>query len=467
MQDILNSVIAAVSTAHGKAGIAVIRVSGEKCFDTVSRVFRAKSGKPLSEYRPSSAVYGDIYYEGEVIDTGLCTVFRAPHSYTGEDTAEISCHGNDLCASLVLSSLFAAGAVPAGPGEFTRRAFMNGKLGLTQAEAVAELIDAESTAALKLSNAKVAGRLSLEIDEISQKLTDILASVYSFIDYPDEDLADMPAEEMRSELEAVKKRLFRLCQSYASGRAVSGGVKTAIVGLPNSGKSSLLNLLLGSDRAIVTDIAGTTRDVITEKVLLGNISLVLSDTAGIRGTDDKVEQIGVRRAYASIDEAELILAVIDGAADILDGERGLLEYIARSGEKNIIVVFNKDDISRISPEKRSFIIEVLKDSAAQYVNISAKNGDGKEQLISAITGLYPAGDELLTSGLVITGARVYASVKNAYEAVCDGLRTLESYTQDVAGTDIERAVAFLSEADGRKVTEDIVNNIFSRFCVGK
>ena len=466
MADIFTSTVAALSTARGKAGIAVIRVTGSECFDIVSKVFVPRSGKNLRDYRGHTAVFGDMLYEGDVVDSGLCTVFFAPNSYTGEDTAELSCHGNDLCVSLILSSLYAAGATPAGPGEFTRRAFTNGRLTLSQAEAVAELIDAESTASLKLSNAKVSGKLSKEIESITTSLTETLASVYAFIDYPDEDLADMSKEEMTEALENSRDRLLSLCKSYNSGRAVSCGIDTAIVGLPNSGKSSLLNMLTDSDRAIVTDIAGTTRDVITEKVTLGNITLKLSDTAGIRQTDDTVEKIGVSRAMDALENAELVLAVIDGSTPLCDGEREIVEILSKQQNKNIILVINKNDISEMSDEKARFVAESSENFFA-VVSVSAKNGDGKQALSEKINELYPAGDELIATGLVITGARIYAAVNRAYTAVCDGLSTLEGYTQDLAGTDIERAISFLSEADGRKVTEEIVDNIFSRFCVGK
>ncbi len=465
MHNIFTSTVAALSTARGRAGIAVIRITGSDCFDIVKKVFVPRSGRNISSYLPSTAIYGDIYYEGEVIDSGLCTVFYAPHSYTGEDTAEISCHGNDLCASLVLSSLFAAGAVPAGPGEFTRRAFTNGKLTLTQAEAVAELIDAQSTASLRLSNAKVAGKLANEIDSVTTELTNILSSVYAYIDYPDEDLTDMTSEEMREKLCNIRERLSKLLKSYATGRAVSAGIETAIVGLPNSGKSSLLNLLVGSERAIVTDIAGTTRDIITEKVNIGNVTLNLSDTAGIRDTEDTVEKIGVDRAFSSMANSELILAVTDGTKALCDGEQKLFSHIGTLSEKNVIVIVNKNDVGEILPEKKAFLDNACKNIKKIY--LSAKYGDGKDALEEAIAEMYPAGDELLLSGLVITGARVYAAVKNAYDAVCDGILALETLTQDVAGTDIERAIALLSEADGRQVTEEIVNNIFSHFCVGK
>lgn len=460
-----DSTVAAVSTAPGRAGIAVIRITGKDSLGIASEVFVARSGKALFEYPSAKAVFGDIFHNGEIIDNGICTVFRAPNSYTGEDTVEISCHGNDLVASMILSSLISKGARQAEPGEFTKRAFINGKLSLSQAEAVSELIDAESTAAIKLSNAHVSGKLSDEMEALAVSLTEILASVYAFIDYPDEDLTDMSQSEMRDSLFVIRDRLFQLKKSYDSGRAVSSGIKTVIAGLPNSGKSSLLNMLVGSDRAIVTDIPGTTRDVITEKVTLGNISLVLSDTAGIRETDDAVEKIGVERAYSGISDCELVLAVVDGASCVCDDEKNLLDFLADSGKK-VVLVINKTDLGPVCPEKKEYLETISKRFFA-VAEISAKNNIGKDKIENIISELYPAGDELLRSGLVITGARIYASVNGAYDAVCDALKTLEGYTPDLAGMDLERALAHLREADGRSISEDIVNSIFSKFCVGK
>lgn len=463
MSDIFSHTIAALSTPAGKGGIAVIRISGQDCFSIVSKVFIPRSGKSLLSYGSSRAIFGDLYYEGEIIDNGLCTVFFAPHSYTGENTAEISCHGSELGVSLILSSLLKAGAVPAGPGEFTRRAFLNGKLTLTQAEAVGELIDADSTAALRLSNAKVSGKLAQELSKLSEQITDVLASVYAGIDYPDEDLAELTCDEMKEQLSNILNRLDRLCRSYNSGRAIAGGIPAAIVGLPNSGKSSLLNLLTGTDRAIVTDVAGTTRDVITEKVVLGNISLLLSDTAGLRETSDTVEQIGVQRAKKSMEEAELILAVIDGTTPLSPEETALLELLNGFSDKHILILLNKKDTG--SNKDKETALHSL--GFEQPVALSAKTGDGKDELIRRIGQFYPAGDADIRSGLILTGARIYAAVNGARSCVEDALLTLQSYTPDVAGTDLERALQYLAEADGRSVTEEIVNRIFSRFCVGK
>ncbi len=459
-----NSTVAAISTAHGKAGISVIRMTGEDSIDIAQKVFLPRSGKKICEYRSSTAIFGDILHDGEIIDNGLCTVFFAPNSYTGENTVEISCHGSELGTALVLASLLKAGAKRAGPGEFTKRAFLNGKLDLIQAESVAELIDAESTAALKLSRAKMSGKLGREISEITEKLTNTLSSVYAYIDYPDEDLSDMSSDEMRAELTEIKDRLSSLKNSYDSGKAISSGIPCAIVGLPNSGKSTLLNLLTDSDRAIVTDIAGTTRDVITEKVTLGNITLLLSDTAGIRKTDDTVEKIGVERSYRSLDEAELVIAVFDGSTDLSEDENELMRLLSQKTEKKIIPVINKNDIA---DDTKSKSYSLAKYGFSDPLYISAGTGCGKTEIIKRLSILYPAGDELIKSGLVITNARMFAAITNAYEAVCDALETLSSFTQDVAGMDLERALSHLSEADGRSVTEEIVNGIFSRFCVGK
>ena len=465
MASLFSHTVAALSTAPGKAGIAVIRVSGDDCFPIVSKVFFPRSGKELTSYGSAHAIFGDLIYEGEVLDNGLCTVFFAPRSYTGENTAEISCHGSELGVSLILSALFAAGAVPASPGEFTRRAFLNGKLTLSQAEAVGELIDAENTAALRLSGAKVAGKLSQELSLLTDGITDILASVYAVIDYPDEDLAELSSEEMREKLSDILSRLTRLCDSYNGGRAVTDGISAAIVGLPNSGKSSLLNFLTESDRAIVTDIAGTTRDVITEKAHLGNITLVLSDTAGIRETDDTVEKIGVERALNTLSDAELVLAVFDGTTVLTDEERALCATLQKETGKNILYFLNKCD-KGLLPEKTAELSALLPPDA-KILFFSAKSGEGKDALTEVLSSLYPVGDREIREGKIITGARMYAALCGARDCVADALNTLCSYTSDLAGTDLERALGFLSEADGRSVTQEIVDRIFAKFCVGK
>lgn len=455
--------IAALSTAVGKAGIAVVRISGDDCFSVIEKVFFPRSGKAITEYPTAHAIYGNIFYNGEVIDDGLCTVFHAPHSYTGENTAEISCHGSELGVLLLLSALYAAGAKPAGAGEFTKRAFLNGKLSLSQAEAVGELLEAESTAALRLSHAKTAGALSEKLSDLQERITDILASVYAVIDYPDEDLSELSPNEMKESLDDIFGELTALCDSYSGGRAIVSGIPTVIVGLPNSGKSSLLNLLTRSERAIVTDIAGTTRDVITEKAQIGNVLLRLSDTAGLRKTDNAVEQIGVERAKKALDDAELILAVLDGSEEMSDEERQFVRLILNRREQRVIWILNKSDRS-INEEKKAELSETVGDTPLCF---SAKCGDGKDLLRERLETYYPAGDKAIREGSIVTSARMYAALCGAKEHVSDALCTLRDFTPDLAGTDLEQALQALSEADGRSVSAEIVDRIFAKFCVGK
>ena len=293
-----NTTVAAVSTPYGRGGIAVIRISGEDALKVAERVFVPASGTPLSECASNYSVYGNIFSlknsigtEKEKIDDGMATVFRAPRSYTGEDTVEISCHGGILLTEKVLSSVFFAGASPAGPGEFTQRAFLNGKLDLSEAEAVIGLIDAESEARLKLSASHASGVLKRRMDSIYNDVKTLLSSVYVGLDYPEEDLEEVTDGEFLDSLKRIYAELCKTADTYREGKAVSEGIKTALIGKPNTGKSSLLNALLGEKRAIVTAIPGTTRDIIEEKITVGKILLRLSDTAGIRESDDEVEKI--------------------------------------------------------------------------------------------------------------------------------------------------------------------------------
>ncbi len=454
---------AAVATAPGKAGISVIRLSGEDAFEITNKVFKCASGKKVTDAPPNTAIYGDIIgLDGKKIDSGLCTCFFAPRSYTGENVSEISCHGSPVGTSLVLAAIIGAGAKPALAGEFTKRAFINGKLDLTQAEAVGQLIDAESAASLKVSSNQLSGVLSEKIKQSTEEITNLLASLYAYIDYPDEDMTDIPEDELKIRIQAITHNIDSLCSTYSTGIAVTQGIDAAIVGKPNTGKSSFLNMMLGFERAIVTDVAGTTRDVVSEKVSVGNILLRLSDTAGLRETPDEVEKIGVERSYGELEKASVVFAVFDVSGEVSECYElcGRLKEVRDT--KEIIIVLNKCDKADAALFEEYFVSQGF----GTIARISAKNCEGKEKIVSAVEKIFPDSTQLENASLV-TNARQYASLKNALVSLNNSLVALETLTPDTTCLDLENALSHLLEADGRKVSEQIVNAIFSHFCVGK
>ena len=455
--------IAALATAGGKGGIAVIRLSGDDAIEIASRVFKPFR-TTLFDAVSNVQIYGEIVNSnGARIDTGLATVFRAPHSYTGENTVEISCHGSPVGVSLILTALFENGAEHALPGEYTKRAFVNGKLDLTQAEAVGELIDAESTAAHKLFSAQLSGSVGRLVREQADEITNLLASVYAYIDYPDEDMTDIPEWELKERLVAIKRKLLRLTNSYSTGLAITEGVKSAIVGLPNTGKSSLLNMLLGFDRAIVTDIAGTTRDVVTESVVVGDIKLCLSDTAGLHETSDTVEKIGVERSKTALEESNLVFGVFDVSEEIGEDEKEIAQLLVdNKNGKNIVIMLNKCD--KDSPEKHEEYFKNL--GFDRIVCISAKDCEGMERISEAVKSFYPDAEKAM-EGEILANARQHAALTKAVSDIEKAICALGALTPDTACLDMESALGELLEADGRQVSEEIVNNIFAHFCVGK
>ncbi len=420
------------------------------------KVFCPISGT-LSEKQSRVAVYGKFRDERGFFDDGIATVYRAPASYTGEDTVELMCHGGVLSTRRLLAATLTAGASPAAAGEYTKRAFINGKLSLSQAEAVGALIDAKTDACLDIGLRQLGGALSAKINALCDRLLLLAASVYAYIDYPDEDMTDVSVDEMRGILQEVLSETERLGDSYRFGKAVSEGVRCSIVGCPNTGKSSVLNMLAGCDRAIVTSEAGTTRDVITESVRLGELLLLLSDTAGIRDGGGVIERMGIERSIENLKDAELVLAVFDGskAQDGADDE--VIRHIEESGKLAVTVgIVNKSDLGTGFEYKLPF----------PYVTISAKTGDGKEQLENAVLALYGTGIER-NMGETVINARQHAALCKAAQSLKNAITALDGFTQDVAGFDIEEAIAAFSELDGRSVGEEIVNEIFSHFCVGK
>lgn len=458
----MDDTVAAVSTPRGKGGVALLRVSGPEAIAVSESVFQPKNGKKLSESESRRALYGRILSaDGEVVDDGLATVFRAPASFTGEDTVEICCHGGILLTETVLTALFAAGARPAEAGEFTKRAFLNGKMDLSAAEALGNLLEARTHDQLVLAHTGMGGRTGEKCREIYETLRSVLAAVYVTIDYPDEDLADMSREEIAAAFSDCAKELRKLCDSYRTGHAVAEGVRTVICGKPNVGKSSLFNRLIGRDAAIVTDVEGTTRDVLTAVASAGRVTLNLCDTAGLHDTQDRVEKIGVERTQDELERAELILAVFDASAHPDENDRKLIDVLQKQSA-TVIAVFNKTD--RTDGE----IPAVWQGLFAHTAAVCAKDGAGMAALCDLIDSLFTDGAIDLREDAVLTGARQHAAALRALESVSEAAEALAGgYPVDACCTDAECAMSALAELDGRAVSDEIVSEIFSHFCVGK
>ena len=454
----LNDTIGAISTPYGKGGVAVIRISGDTALDVAKRVFKFKA----SSVEPRKAYYGEIVRGDTVIDDGILTYFKAPNSFTGQDVCEIACHGGIYSTQAVLEAVLSAGARVAGAGEFTKRAYINGKLTLSRAEAVSNVIDAKTDSQLRLSSSIARGVLSDKIEEIREDIIALISRAYAVIDYPDEDIEDNSYDEMEKTINKVVSSLERLNKSYKAGKAISEGIKTAIVGKPNAGKSSLYNALLGKDMAIVTDIAGTTRDVIESTASLGGVTLCLADTAGIRETEDTVEKIGVMRAIQKIDESELIFCVFDFSRQEDGEDWRILEDVKG---KSAIGIINKTDTPRGISEKFE---EEIKSTLSKTVYISAKDLTGFEELEKIVSDMYSLGEFDLSSDAIIANARQSASVKLALDEAVYARDVLVSrMTPDVVCFTLEKALSELNMIDLRDAGEEIVSAIFSRFCVGK
>lgn len=461
----IGDTIAAISTARGKGGVALLRISGPDAVSICEKVFLPKSGKNLSEYAPRTAVFGSICApddrgEWGEIDNGLATVFRAPASFTGEDTVEICCHGGILLTQTVLTACLAAGARAAEAGEFTRRAFLNGKMGLSAAEALGDLLEAQTREQLTLAHAGTDGRVERKCREIYDALCAVLSSVYAKIDYPDEDLAEMSREEMQAALAESISRIEKLLDTYRTGHAIAEGIPTVICGKPNVGKSSLYNCIVGRDAAIVTDVEGTTRDVLTETAALGRVTLRLFDTAGLHETEDVVEKIGIDRARRALEDAELILAVFDGSVAPDEEDKALAQSLSGT-DATVIAVINKSDLGVV--EKDFYTTHF-----AHTVTLSAKEGEGTEALSALVESCFINGELDTKKDTVLTNARQKGAALTALEAI---KRAQEGLTYglpvELCCSDCEAAMQAIAELDGRAVSEDIVSHIFSHFCVGK
>lgn len=449
--------ISAISTPHGVGAVSMIRLSGDTALEVAGRVFKPACGKRVDELGANRASYGVFFDADGEFDDGIVTLYRAPRSYTGEDTAELMCHGGVLGTRRLLAATIAAGAVYAAPGEYTKRAFINGKLSLSQAEAVGALIEAKTDACLGVGLRQLGGSLNRAINDCYNTVLKLLSSVYAYIDYPEEDMTDLSPQELALSLRAVRDRLVLMKDSYRYGKAISEGVSTVIVGCPNVGKSSVLNMLAGEERAIVTSVAGTTRDVVTETVRMGDILLRLSDTAGLRDGGGEIERQGISRSLKSLKEAELVLAVFDGSRKQSAADDEVVRHIEAAGKAaQAVALINKSDKGRQYAYSLPF----------PKLAISAKEGTGFDGLKKALADMYDSRGAVTDE--VIINARQHGAVCRALEGVDSALNALDGgFTQDVAGLDLENALKALGELDGRSVSEEIVSDIFSRFCVGK
>ena len=453
-----NKTIAAIATPNAPGGIGIIRISGENAIGIAAEIFKPVSGKKLTESKGYRAHFGDVYYNNEKIDEAVCLVFRAPASYTGEDVAEISCHGGLYVTKQVLRAALDAGAEPAEAGEFTKRAFLNGKIDLAAAESVMSLIGASGKQAAAAALNTLDGNLSREIRGVADSIIAICASLAAWVDYPDEDIEDTDAGDMLPVFEKAKNSLEEIIRRYDCGRAVTDGIDAVIVGRPNVGKSTLMNLLTGFERSIVTDIAGTTRDVVEERIVLGEIVMRVADTAGIRETENVVENIGVNLAKRRLERAELVLAVFDGSEPLTDDD---LDIMSQCETKRAIALLNKSDLPLAADRK------IIENAFAYCVEISASTGEGRGELEKAVAELFRT-NEFNPNAACLTSERQRQCCVNALASIEETISAINcGVTLDAVNVCADCAIDALLQLTGEKATSAVVDEVFSRFCVGK
>ena len=460
MADFYEDTIAAVSTAMAPGGIGIVRISGREAFSVADQIFRGKNGKKLSAQKANTVHYGWIEENDQAIDEVLSIVLRAPHSYTGEDTVEIDCHGGILAMNKILEAALRAGARMAEPGEFTKRAFLNGRIDLSQAEAVMDLIQAKNEYALKNSLRQLQGSVKTEIQNIREALIYEIAYIESALDDPEHtDLTGYP-QKLRGTVKEQKQRIEKLIAGSGEGKLLQEGIKTVILGRPNAGKSSLLNLLAGEEKAIVTEIEGTTRDIVEEQINIRGITLRLLDTAGIRESENPVEQIGIEKARKQAEDADLILYVVDGSSPLDENDRAIMELIR---DKKTIILLNKNDLKQAVSEE-----ELQNQRKAPVISISVKEKKGIENLEEEIQKLFFHGKISFQNEIYITSIRHRRALEEAEnsltlveKSIADGL------PEDFYSIDLMDAYEALGKIIGESVGEDLVNEIFSKFCTGK
>lgn len=452
------STIAAISTPDSPGGIAVIRISGEEAVSIAEKIFTPYGGKKVAEMEGYTCAYGIAHDSGERIDDCILTIFRAPHSYTGENTAELSCHGGIYVTRKILRTILRNGAEPAQPGEFTKRAYLNGKFDLTQAEAVMEIISAKGERELKMAENLREGAAFRRAKECSDILVRILGDLAAWADYPEEDIPAVEPENLLRDLTDVREKLYSLVENYDCGRILREGIPTAIVGRPNVGKSTLFNCLSGCERSIVTNIAGTTRDVIEETVSLGDIVLRLSDTAGIHQTDDVIEGMGIEIAEKTAQSAELVIAVFDGSCPLNEDDYALIDKVK---DMKCVAVINKSDEQSVIED------DILKDKFIHLVYLSAKENTGIEKLRSEIENIFSINESTINS-VCAANERQKRCIDSALMCVDNSIEAINSGEMlDAVNILIDEAEQHLLELTGERITNAVVDNVFSRFCVGK
>lgn len=456
--------IAAIATAPGAGGIAVVRLSGAESYPIAARVFRpANAAKKVEDAKGYTAMYGTFREGDEAFDEGVALFFRAPHSYTGEDVVELSCHGGSAVARRLVEACLAAGAQPAAPGEYTRRAFLNGKLGLTQAEAVMDLISADGRQGAALANAALGGALAKKISAQKEALTAIQAHLAAWVDFPEEDVPELDGDHLHCVLSGVKAELDELIHNYQADTVLREGVDCAIVGRPNAGKSTLLNLLAGFDRAIVTPVAGTTRDVVEQAVQLGDIQLNLFDTAGLRETEDAIEAEGIRRSWKKLEEAGLVLAVFDLAAPLNEED---LEIARRCQGRPALAILNKQDLAG-QGEAFTAAQQQLVPYFKAIIPLTARDAASLQPLCQAVAQLLGTAN-LDPNAAALCSARQLSAAKEARDALAEALNSQEDgFGLDAAGVCISDAQRALARLTGEDATEATIDEVFSTFCVGK
>ena len=457
------STIAAISTATGAGGIGIIRMSGKECFNILEKIFNPIKKESIDQIKGYTMKYGHIVDSktGEKIDEVLVSYFKSPKSYTTENMCEINSHGGTVVERRILEQCLANGAELAEPGEFTKRAFLNGRIDLCEAEGIIDLINSKTESEAKASIKQLEGNLSKKINEIKEKILDIMADIEASIDYPEYDIEETTNEKAKRIIIKIKEEAEKLEKSFDTGKILKDGIKTAIIGKPNAGKSSLLNAILNEDRAIVSEIEGTTRDTIEEYINIKGITLKIIDTAGIRKTADKIEEIGVNKAISLAEDSDLIIAIFDNTRDLEEEDERILDLIK---DKKAIILLNKIDVKNSNLENNDKIKSLNK----PVVKISAKNNEGIEELYNTILNMFEINEIEMSDGNVITNIRHKNQITKAISALDGALNTIESKMPvDILAIYLKQTLEEISSITGDNVSQDIIDEIFAKFCLGK